>query len=43
MSLEFQMKIAKSRVGRMVLHITALLRDGKYSWHLKGITRELCI
>lgn len=32
--------MSRSRVGRVVLHIGALLRDRKAEWHLKGIRRE---
>lgn len=41
MSTKSQMILAGSRAGRVILHVAALIRDGRYFWHLAGITREL--
>ena len=32
--------LAKSRFGRMVLHLICLAHDGKWRWHWAGIWRE---
>ena len=36
-----QLHLAGSRGGRLLLHLVALLHDGRFRWHLKGIAREL--
>lgn len=35
-----QTALAKSRYGRMVLHLVCLLRDSHIRWHWQGIRRE---
>ena len=35
-----QVRLAGSHGGRIVLHLASLLRDHKFSWHLRGILRE---
>ena len=32
--------LAKNRLGRIVLHVTCLVQDGKWRWHWAGICRE---
>ena len=32
--------LAKNRFGRIVLHLTCLVHDGKWRWHWAGICRE---
>jgi len=32
--------LAKSRFGRMVLHLICLAHDGQWRWHWAGIWRE---
>ena len=32
--------LAKSRFGRMALHLMCLVHDGKCRWHWAGICRE---
>jgi hypothetical protein len=29
-------------VGRVILHLACLMRDGEMRWHWKGIVREVC-
>lgn len=36
-----EMALAGSRLGRIALHLVALLNDWNLSWHLAGIEREL--
>lgn len=31
------------RLGRIVLHSVAIIRDGKLQWHWKGIWREITL
>jgi hypothetical protein len=33
--------LASLRLGRVVLHLVAMLRDGAYRFHAAGIVREL--
>ena len=40
MSRRLQYRLAGSRVGRVVLHLAGLARDGRFLWHLRGIGRE---
>jgi len=41
MSVKTQLVFSGYRSGRIVLHLSALLRDHKLVWHWKGISREL--
>lgn len=41
MSIQTQIKLARSRWGRIELHLLALLKDRKTQWHFAGIVREL--
>ena len=34
-------KLADHRLGRILLHLKCLLRNGKWSWHLAGLSREV--
>jgi hypothetical protein len=33
-------KLAEFKIGRVVLHLGCLLRDGKVRWHWAGVRRE---
>jgi len=41
MSIETQMKLAGTRVGRVVLHLVGLAMDKRVKWHYQGIMREV--
>lgn len=43
MSKAVQARLVESGAGRVVLHLAAMLRDGRLLWHLKGVARELSI
>jgi hypothetical protein len=34
-------RLAQTSVGRVVLHLLCLCRDGKLRWHWAGVCREL--
>jgi hypothetical protein len=34
-------RLVEHSLGRVVLHVACLLRDGKVRWHWAGIRREL--
>ena len=40
MSTKQQLELAKTKTGRVILHILSYLRDNKLEFHLKGIKRE---
>jgi hypothetical protein len=33
--------MARTRLGRIALHLLALNRDWKFRWHLAGVWREI--
>jgi hypothetical protein len=35
------MRLARSRGGRVLLHFVAFLGDGEFTWHARGVLREL--
>jgi hypothetical protein len=41
MTLEKQIALAGSRIGRIQLHLFALKQDKKIKWHVAGIIREI--
>ena len=41
MSNQKQMTLAKSRVGRIKLHLLTLIRDHHVKFHFQGIKREI--
>lgn len=41
MSINRQLNLARTRTGRVVLHLLALKTDRKFRWHATGIFREL--
>jgi len=41
MSIKKQLNLARTRTGRVVLHLLALKTDRKLRWHAAGILREL--
>ena len=41
MKTETKMKLAKSPMGRIILHIVCIKRDRKVLWHIKGVLREI--
>ena len=41
MSNTKQLELSQSRVGRIELHCLALIKDHHFSFHLKGIKREI--
>ena len=41
MTVSKQLQLAKSRTGRIKLHMLSAIRDFKIVWHLQGIMREL--
>ena len=41
MSINRQLNLARTRTGRVVLHLLALKADRKLRWHAAGIFREL--
>jgi hypothetical protein len=41
MSDKRQENLVKTSIGRIILHLTALNKDFKFGWHIKGIKREL--
>jgi len=41
MSKAVQARLVESGAGRVVLHLFAMARDGRFLWHFKGITREI--
>lgn len=43
MSDRIQAGMVRSRVGRVILHMVAMYRDGKVLWHWRGIEREIFI
>jgi hypothetical protein len=34
-------RLAETSIGRVLLHLACLLRDGKARWHWAGVRREL--
>lgn len=36
-----EMRLARSRGGRVILHLVAVLGDREFAWHAHGILREL--
>ena len=36
-----EMWLARSRGGRVILHVVAIFGDGKFTWHARGVVREL--
>ena len=34
------LQLASFRLGRIALHLTAILAGGKLAWHVAGIVRE---
>jgi hypothetical protein len=36
-----EMRLARSRGGRVILHLVAFLGDGELAWHARGVLREL--
>jgi hypothetical protein len=43
MSASKQLQLAGTPGGRVLLHLVALQRDHRWSWHLSGIIRELSL
>jgi hypothetical protein len=41
MTTEKQLEMAGTKLGRVGLHLIALKRDKRFTWHLKGILREI--
>jgi len=41
MSINRQLNLARTRTGRVVLHLLALKTDRKLRWHATGMLREL--
>lgn len=41
MNEKMTMKLAGSRIGRIVLHAVCAMRDHKWQWHFNGILREV--
>ena len=37
----FETRLARSRGGRVILHVVAVFRDGEFTWHARGVLREL--
>lgn len=35
--------LATTRIGRIALHLGCALQNGKWSWHLAGIRREITL
>ena len=35
------MRLARSRRGRVILHVVAIFGDGEFTWHARGLLREL--
>jgi len=33
--------LAQNSVGRVILHLACMIRDGQLRWHWKGIVREV--
>ena len=40
---QIQMRFAGSRIGRVLLHLLCLCRDGRLRWHARGVARELSL
>lgn len=40
-AFEMTERMARSRAGRVALHLGAFLRDWRLRWHLRGIRREI--
>ena len=38
--VNFEMKLASSAAGRVVLHLLCARRDHHYRWHWQGVRRE---
>jgi len=36
-----QIELSKTKIGRIKLHLICFFRDYKFSFHVKGIGREL--
>jgi hypothetical protein len=36
-----EMLLARSRGGRVILHVVAIFGDGEFTWHARGVLREL--
>ena len=36
----FPFQLSDSRFGRVVLHLTCIIRHGHLQWHFRGIARE---
>ncbi len=41
MKMKLEITLAGSRLGRIVLHVAAILAGGKLNWHCRGILREI--
>ena len=41
MSTTFQLGLSSTASGRILLHLLALRRDHRWSWHVAGIVREI--
>ena len=41
MTMEKEIELSGSRIGRILLHTLAFNRDLKFTWHFKGILREI--
>jgi len=41
MSPENQLRLTKSRTGRIILHLLTVSRDHKMRWHLRGMMHEI--
>ncbi|MES2925033.1 MAG: hypothetical protein V4819_25985 [Verrucomicrobiota bacterium] len=36
----YQLRLSRSRAGRILLHLTCIAKHGRWHWHLAGIARE---
>jgi hypothetical protein len=36
-----EMRLARSRAGRVILHLAAVFGDREFTWHARGVLREL--
>jgi hypothetical protein len=41
MTTKQKLMLAETERGRIVLHLAALFRDGRFGWHLTGVLRQL--
>jgi hypothetical protein len=35
--------LSTTKIGRIALHLSCALQNGKWAWHLAGIRRELTL